>query len=458
MKKIITLVTLIFVFGQISFGQTVPTESQAKKALDSRITTIEKQMIGYGATDGMKGAKIEFSKGPYSEYSYSASKFGWNYVVKPDVVYYYYKITTPLSKNGDKYVFEVKVWFNSYQYDNDGRRTSLNGYKLDGVNAYISSYEGKDLNDSQLLSILNDLSKENPKLFKVDNNFEFVKIDSVKFTKRDYTNSKLPGNKYYEVDIFGPAGNFLSLGLDNKDKIEYETEKTAYINGKYYLTVFKHGTKWESAGMREYFHNLQKENIYTNESIETVYPAYKRLGEVTLKDLMARYTLVDTIPKTTYRASDDIKRLITNRLLTVDRKDFIKGEFLSQFFKSDESKKILDEMYVFKNTAKTYYCKTTDIGFTPWTLFENEGDEKVLEFRFYVERRLPAEELKRIKTEEKPEKIVMKTIKMPVRGFLVAKFTVKLQNNKFILIKSESTSYWKNYNTGDKINHPLSEK
>lgn len=447
MKNILTLLLITISFG-IS-AQTVPSKSKAEQDIKSKAASINKQLTRFGDKLKFSDMTLAYAEGHFRKYSQSAAYYGYQYVSQPDMVYYLYSLTSPKYPNGDQFVFDVYVKYDSYRYETGGYRKPLGKYTLHSVNIVLKSFEGNDLSEQHLFQELNKFSIEKGKKFQADK-YEFVRVDSVTFTKTEKI-VKNGATKYrYLVDIYGFGVDFMYAG---SDVIEYEIKSSADVHGVYSTEFILDQGKWKLHDIT--FFNVPGDNEFSNVKEDPMVPAYKSLNQVSLKTLMMGEQLADEIPKTTYRAANDLKRLLTKRLDEETRENFVKGELLTQLFSTTQGQEALDIFYGFKKTMKDYKLSKIEFKANDYaSMIKKDGETKSFRFSYRVKRKLTPEELKAAKKDKTIPKEAKQILKYRADGYLEYNLEVKLDNNQFKVVGFDYRNNVKYY-AGTDNKHPM---
>jgi hypothetical protein len=453
MKKMKTTLALALLFlTLLSFGQTIPAKEKATKDFQIKKESIEKQLKFLGIETGLKDVKVEHSEGPYRKYSVGAISYYYDHVADQDAAYHKFKLTTPTYANGDKFVLEVVMDYDSYEYLSSGYRKSLNKYELRSARVSVKSYEGKELTSTQLLEKLNDLSIIKGKEFEVANKYHFVAIDEVKFEKKGQRNYQGTTLYNYEIKIKGTGAEFESNG-DNY--IEYEIRKTADIEAYYTADIGLSKGQWKFVDY-SLKQNRSKEKI-TNIVEDPDVPAYISLRYKSLKEIMAGPHFADDISVYSIKYMNDLKSLVLFRLNTVPKEEFIKGELLTNLFASEEGKSAIEQYYNLRQTMKDYYLDSVSVGFASNRTQILEGKTGQFDISYSVKRDASKELNKKAKADG-ASKTQLAIIKYPGQGYYSLSMQLKVVDGKVVFSEVRepgSVNRIKYINGGEKT-HPIS--
>lgn len=447
MKKLGLMLSLLLVAVN-ALSQSPISQSQAEKDLYAHKARIEKLMLDrYGITEGLKDCKISHIAGPYRRYSSQAKSYGWNYVSDLDQSFHLFSIVTPKYDNGNEFEFELEVIYDSYEYGFFGARKAYGKFEYSAVSLNLKEFKGNELNEALLLDKLNDLSNEKPKAFNIDK-YKFYQVDSVKFKKIQEKKTLGWTGFEYQVDLYGKAVETM-IGFSD---LEYESVKTANIHATLSAAYILYYGEWKIAENYVYL----TEKVITNEKETNDVPAYKKLDELSLVDMMGKNVISDSIPNNTYRKANDIKRLILRRFSTQSRDEFIQGEFLTTLFDNDKGNEGLNHVYAFKKTMKEYLLDSVSFNFTDYSsAFKGNGYKVDYTLNYNVKRELDSKSVKAYKGEV--SKDAYQILKYKTKGYVVFKFTVLLKDNKFMV-----DDFWfynaVKYNNGGETTHPVNTK
>lgn len=449
--KITLALTMLFL-TLLSFGQSVPTKEKATKDFQLKKESIEKQLKFLGIETGLKDIKVEHTEGPYRKYSIGAITYYYDHVSDQDAAYHKFKLTTPTYANGDKFVLEVVINYDSYLYQNSGYRKSLNKYELRSAKVSVITYEGKDLTTTQLMEKLNDLTILKGKEFEVAYKYHFVTIDEVSFEKlgqRNYQGTTL--NKY-EIRIKGTGANFESNG-DNY--IEYEIRETADIEAYYTADIGLSKGEWKFVDY-SLKQDRSKEKI-TNIVEDPDVPAYISLRYKSLKEIIEGPHFADDISVYSKKYMNDLKSLVLFRLNTVPKEEFIKGELLTNLFASEEGKYAIDQYYNLRQTMKDYYLDSVSVGFASNRTQILEGQTGQFDISYSVIRDASKELYKKAKTEG-ASKAQLAIIKYPGKGYYNLTMQLKEVDGKVVVseVKEPAQANRIKYINGGERTHPIS--
>jgi len=236
MKKIITLLTIFFAFGQISFGQikeniTKPGWTKARADLKKYNSKLVKQVAQYGYTSTAnfkieykyperpdKGTIKKYSRGAYSCYANPYNKY--EDIWPEDQIMYTFKVTAPKKKNGEQYTFSVYITYSRSKFT--GKKgcygTIGNSYSFYKLSSRVLGVSGNEVSREEM----NNLMFEKFDEMKIGNYTSKIKntgikgvvsIDSLVFVHQPNTGSSSTKqeyrmymyNKVYESDDYIPA-------------------------------------------------------------------------------------------------------------------------------------------------------------------------------------------------------------------------------------------------------------
>lgn len=444
MSKVVLTVLL---FGIVTLGQAQKkvSISQAENDLEKhKEELIQLLAVKYGIDTGLKGIQITYQEGPYVRYSMNAESYGWKYVSKPDLLIHKFKATTPTYDNGNKFLFEIEVVYNAHEYGFFGARKYLGEYVYNGISLNMTEFQGKEISQGLLQDRLNLILLAKPSLLQADD-FQFVQIDSIGFEKQEETKILGWPGFYYQIDVYG-------LGVDIKDgyyEKEYEVERTAKLHATFTAAYYLYEGSWKMNQQYFYFKDVQT----YEESTSGFVPAYKKLDETSLVEMIGGAQIVESIPSTSLRKVNDLKRLIVYRYSTCSKETFIEGELLTKMFSSTAGKEALDELYSFKDQMKAYALDSVSLRFSNMAeKFEEDNSTLDLVLNFTVKRDLESAQVKSYKG--KVSKEAYKLIKYRAKGYMQWVITARLLDGS-VKIEALTVNNFVTYNNGGSTKHPL---
>jgi hypothetical protein len=449
----LTLVIAFILLTFLCYSQIIPTKEKASKDFQLKKESIEKQLKFLGIETGLKDVKIEHSGGPYRKYSIGSRTYYYDHVSVQDAAYHKFTLTTPTYSNGDKFVLDVLINYDSYQYLNSGYRKNLGKYALRSARVSVKSYEGKELTSSQLLEKLNDLSILKGKEFQVANKYHFVSIDEVSFEKKSQRNYKGTILYAYEIKIKGKGANFESNG-DNY--IEYEVRETADIEAYFKADIGLSKGQWK-------FVDYSFQPVRSKEKISNIIknpdvPAYISLRYKSLKEIMASPHISENISIYSIKYMNDLKNLVLFRLNSVSKDEFIQGELLTNLFSTEEGISALKQFYNLKKTMTDYYLDSVKIGFSSNRTRILEGKNGQFSISYSVKRTPSKETFKEAKANG-ATKAQLSIIKYPGKGYYNLRIQLSELDGKIHIsevITPERANQIKYINGGER-RHPISE-
>lgn len=427
MTKIFSLLILIALSSVTVFSQTIPSKSRALKDFQLKKASIEKQLKYFGIESGLEGIKVEHTGGPYEYYSIGSRTYYYDHVSDRDAAYHTFKMTTPTYDNGDKFIFKVKIGYDSYEYMSTGYRKSLGKYALRSADISIDSYEGKELTNSLLLENLNKFSIEKGKELEVANKYHFYQIDELTFEKTGKQSYRGTTQYLYEIKIAGKVAEYMTQG---DDYIEYEIEETADVVAFYNAKVTLVDNEWV---FLDYFLNEDRSktkisNVQENPEV----PAYKCLRFISLKEIMNGPIVSDDISMYSYKYFNDIKDLVFKRLHEVPREEFIKGDLLTNLFSTEEGKSALNQFYSLRQTMEDYYLDSVKSGVDAYGVRLEKDDDVQFNISYRVER-TASKELSKLAKAEGASKDKLAVIKKNGKGYYSLNMRVSVIDGKIVI-------------------------
>jgi len=432
MKKIITLLTLIFVFGQMSYGQFKkipnPGWSRAKSEIYKNKSFIEKEVAKYGYT--FKDLTIvkkttAYRNGVYKKHSLNAQDCYINYnnkyseVWPEDLVLYYFVLKAPKNSDDLIYTFSVSIGYlrSKFSGKNDCYGQLLNSFYFENMYFNVRSIEGIKAIPKEKLPTAYFEYLDSKKYSFYDHKIPYIiSIDSLKFTLIEREEN---GYEKYEViryskkavyDDFMPVKLFqhkevfeFKFLVKDPVKMKIEAYITDVLEGKFDTIIYKidkHTRVYEKFKQNK----TRKAEDFYQKAFEITPPALSKYG---LNQIQYKYY-----------------HLLKNK----DYNDIKDNPYLKQLFSSQDDLKLFSEYFSeFRNglwtieKEKLYFMTNNNNNYT----------ESIIRISLSVDRNLTKSQRKSIKG--KVSKASYKNAKYHYGGWSTATLKLVMVDKKPVI-------------------------
>lgn len=434
MTRLFFILLCILIVGKLNAQQT-PGWEKAKADIISHQERLKYFLNQYGF-ESLKDFNFTKREEPYKKYSYEANNSLYKYIWEPDLILYTFYAKGPVLDSGDEFTFIISISYSKSQFSGKSGQLT-NNYKYYGVAASIHEYKGKDLNAAVLNKCL--FEYDNTNNFHVNGYYQFSKIDSIKYKRKEETNSASKSAQQYYVTLYGEAV---------REWGEYEYTNIAYMEAEYLMTIDATAGNWEITWFKRTGAEPKLTNVHEN-------PNYPAVNLTKVAGLEASYQKYDKVNVATdqYRYLMDLCRLI-NSEKNKSQEDFTSIQLIGSLFSGEEGEKALKSLYQLNNTIDKYSLEIVETKVeTSFGRGVKPDKENSIKIYYKLNRELSKEEWKASKASG-ASKSVLAVTKYPANGYITLTVGLKNVDGKLIIVASYINNELKLKN-GNNSKHPL---